>query len=92
MHDFHSAHPRPVQDGCTPIDWSTPTGRCSSARIRDHTCGCLTVWYELCTAAGLAYIRRTERTSTGERVGESPWRHTAEVNELWTALLDGRAR
>ncbi|WP_237102503.1 hypothetical protein [Nonomuraea sp. MG754425] len=48
--------------------------------------------YELCEAAGLAFIRRAVRSSAGTHVSESPRLRRAEADKLWTALLAGRAR
>lgn len=46
---------------------------------------------ELCTAGGLAHIRRTVRWAGGKRVSESPWLPTAEAMRLWDRLLAGDA-
>lgn len=85
-------HPKPPQNGHTRIDWAPSVGRCVSARVRDLTCECLPTSYELCAAAGLLHIRRTQRTPQGVRISESPWLRTAQGLALWTALLEGRAR
>lgn len=86
VEDFHSAHPEPLKDGHTRI-------RAASIRVRSHTCDCTPTPYELCEAAGLAFIRRTVRSSAGTHVsGDSPWLRRAEADKLWTALLEGRAR
>ncbi|MFI6630758.1 hypothetical protein ACIBI7_17960 [Nonomuraea fuscirosea] len=66
--------------------------RAASLRVRSHTCGCSPTSYELCAAAGLAFIRRTVRSSAGTHVSDSPWLRRAEADQLWTALLEGRAR
>lgn len=90
--DFHSAHPEPARNGLTKISWSASTDRAVSIRVRSHTCGCVPTSYELCEAAGLAFIRRTVRSSAGTHVSESPWLRRAEADRLWTALLEGWAR
>jgi hypothetical protein len=89
---FHSAHPEPAKDGHTKINWSSSTDRATSIRVKSHTCGCTSTSYELCEAAGLAFIRRTVRSSAGPHVSESPWLRRAEADKLWTALLEGWAR
>ncbi|GGO77134.1 hypothetical protein [Nonomuraea cavernae] len=62
-------------------------------RVRDHTCDCQAVFYELCQSGGLRFIRRTSRKD-GRRmvVEESPWVIAAEADILWRRLLEGRAR
>ncbi|GAA2215794.1 hypothetical protein GCM10009850_112620 [Nonomuraea monospora] len=92
VEDFHSEHPEPLKDGHTKITWSPSTNRAVSIRVRRHTCGCVPTSYELCAAAGLAFIRRIVRSSAGAHVSESPWLPRAEADKLWTALLEGWAR
>ncbi|WP_327105520.1 hypothetical protein [Nonomuraea glycinis] len=87
--DCHGSHPAPPREGYTEITWSEPVPRCSSIRVRAHTCGCVQTSYELCSAAGLMRIRRTLH---GGQVSESPWLPAAEAARLWESLLDGRAR
>ncbi|GAA2215099.1 hypothetical protein GCM10009850_105660 [Nonomuraea monospora] len=92
IEDFHGPHPKPPKEGLARIDWSEPVGRSVSSRVRAHTCGCAPTTYELCMAGGLSHIRRTERTSAGDRVQESPWQRTCEAQRLWNDLLAGNAR
>lgn len=77
-----------------PVSQAVPAtiARAASIRVRSHTCGCTPTSYELCEAAGLAFIRRTVRSSAGTHVSESPRLRRAEADKLWTALLAGRAR
>ncbi len=82
MEEFHGPHVKP----------SGPIARCKSVRVRCHTCECLPTVYGLCLAGGLGHIRRTERSSKGDRVSESPWLQDAEVKHLWHNLLEGQAR
>lgn len=82
---------KPLREGHGAIEWSGPTARCKSVRVRGHTCECLPTVYELCVAGGLGHIRRTERSSKGDRVSESPWLREAEVKHLWRNLLEGDA-
>lgn len=84
-------HLPPLREGHTMIDWSDPALRCSSVRVRSYTCDCVPTVYELCTAGGLAHIRRTVRWAGGKRVSESPWLPAAEAMRLWDRLLAGDA-
>ncbi|MEU8248601.1 hypothetical protein [Nonomuraea sp. NPDC048916] len=61
-------------------------------RVRDHTCDCQAVFYELCQAGGLRFIRRTSRKGGRMVVDESPWVIAAEAEALWRRLLEGRAQ
>lgn len=92
MEEFHGPHMKPLKEAYVAIDWSSPMTRCKSVRVRCHTCECLPTVYELCVAGGLGHIRRTERSSKGDRVSESPWLRDAEVKHLWHNLLEGQAR
>lgn len=92
MEEFHGPHVKPLKEGHVAIDWSGSVARCSSVRVRSHTCDCLPTVYELCAAGGLGHIRRTERSAQRDRVSESPWLRAAEVQRLWEDLLEGRAR
>ncbi|MBB5778984.1 hypothetical protein HD596_005740 [Nonomuraea jabiensis] len=92
MEEFHGLHVKQLREGHVAIDWSGPMGRFKSVRVRGYTCDCLPTVYELCVAGGLGHIRRTERSSKGDRVSESPWLRDAEVKHLWHNLLEGHAR
>jgi len=90
--NFHSAHPEPAKNGLAKISWAPATARAVSIRVKSHTCGCVPTSYELCEAAGLAFIRRAVRSPAGTHVCESPWMQRAAADKLWTALLEGWAR
>ncbi|UBU14285.1 hypothetical protein [Nonomuraea gerenzanensis] len=92
LEDFHGLHPNPPKEGYIRIDWCKPTDRAVSIRVQAHTCNQELTTYELCATGGLSHIRRTQRTSAGDRVRESPWMHTSKAQRLWNGLLDGRAR
>ncbi len=79
MTEFHGIHPKPLREGYVPIDWSGLTPRCESVRVRAHTCDCVLTTYELCSAGGLAHIRRTVRSAKSARTSESPRLRTAEA-------------
>jgi hypothetical protein len=92
MGDYHGPHVKPPQVGCAAIDWSGLVGRGGRVRVQSYTCDCSPTMYELCAAAGLGHIRRTERMAAGDRVSESLWLRVTEVQRLWDSLLEGHAR
>ncbi|MFI7446470.1 hypothetical protein ACIBQX_03125 [Nonomuraea sp. NPDC049714] len=92
MMELHGVHLKPLREGYVPIDWSDLSPRCDSVRVRAHTCDCVLTTYELCSAGGLAHIRRTVRSAKSARISESPWLRAAEAPRLWEGLLDDRAR
>lgn len=53
-----SPHPTKPQLGYRALLWRRPynSGR---VRVAEWTCDCANVFYELCEAAGLAFIRKT---------------------------------
>lgn len=61
-HSHHVDAPCPDAER---IDWRTPTRRTQHVRVRDHTCDCRNPPYELCTAAGLWFIRRSHEPVSG---------------------------
>ncbi|MEU4831931.1 hypothetical protein [Streptosporangium sp. NPDC023615] len=87
----HGRHAAPLQVRYEPIDWRPERPRADRLRIREYTCDCLPVFYELCQAGGLMFVRRTERTRKGVVVHESPWTVAGRTQELWLRLLMGAA-
>ncbi len=79
-----SPHPARPQPGCRDLVWREPyvTGR---IRVIEWTCECAAEVYELCEAAGLAFIRKT----TGGAVWESDAWLVREIRRTWRALLGG---
>jgi hypothetical protein len=90
--DIHGMHVAPVQKHHVVIEWSPTTARCGRIRVRSYTCPCASTWYELCTAGGLAHIRRSTRSRESIAIAESAWLPTAETRRLWEKLLMGLAR
>lgn len=89
--DWHGSHPAPFEDGYQRLDWRTWSRRTHRVRVRDHTCECMSVIYELCQAGGLMFIRRVVRSEDGEEGHETAWLSAARTKLLWSLLLDGRA-
>ncbi len=59
-------------------------------RVHRHTCECKATIYELCSAGGLMFIRRTKRGVKVE-VRESERLVSARMRLLWLRLLSGEA-
>ncbi|MER7134384.1 hypothetical protein [Streptosporangium saharense] len=86
-----SPHVSSPRSHCEALSWNAP-GTCANARVVQWTCDCETVFYELCQADGLRFIRRTRRTAGGPSVQESDHWPAAEADAIWTALLFGLVR
>ncbi|WP_431898674.1 hypothetical protein [Nonomuraea sp. bgisy101] len=87
-----SRHVAQLTDAYEPIDWAIEVPRADRVRVKSYTCDCVPVFYELCQAAGLMFIRRLSRGGDVTVVHESPWMRCAEVEGLWERLLRGEAR
>ncbi|GHE49484.1 hypothetical protein GCM10017673_58600 [Streptosporangium violaceochromogenes] len=85
-----SSHLPVPQSNPAPLTWIRPRSgeRC---RVIDWTCGCRSVVYELCSAGGQFFIRRTVQ-GANRTVAETSRGREGETRKLWTALLTGRAR
>ncbi|GAA2910033.1 hypothetical protein GCM10010517_76490 [Streptosporangium fragile] len=89
----HGRHVAPVQARYKRVDWRPQRPRADRLRVKEHTCDCEDVFYELCQAGGLLFVRRTEMKRNGEMVvHESPWAVAKQTQELWLRLLMGAAR
>jgi len=86
-HSHHATAPCPDAER---IDWGTPTRRTQHVRVRDHTCDCRRPTYELCTAAGLWFVRRSSANGTVV-TSESPWLSARAAEHLWGQILYGQA-
>nr|AYP71363.1 hypothetical protein [Nonomuraea sp.] len=86
-----SRHPPPPVRGAWKIDWDVAVPRADRVRVKDHTCCCRRVYYELCQGGGLRFIRRYTRERKRVIVHESTWLPAAKTNEMWTRLLGGEA-
>ena len=72
------------------MDWRSSRPRADRVRIREHTCACVYPVYELCTAAGLSFVRRTD-DEKGEHVVESHWTSANAARVLWMKIVTGQA-
>lgn len=89
--DIHGPHVAPPAVGSHPIEWSEPIPRFDRERVRACTCECRARIYELRTAGGLSWIRRTDRLEPAPVVRVSPPRPAGETEKLWQMLLTGQA-
>ncbi len=87
---YHGIHASPPRDRHQKIAWSKPTNRSDRVRVHRHTCECKATIYELCSAGGLMFIRRTKRGVKME-IRESERLVSARMRELWVRLLSGEA-
>jgi hypothetical protein len=88
---YHGVHPTAPQAGYELILWREPDPRSYRVRVRDHTCECLHIVYELCQAGGLHFVRRLYR-SDGVTEHQSDWLGAPEAKRLWLRILLGQAR
>jgi hypothetical protein len=68
--------------------WRPPHSAEVRVRVIAWTCDCRTPFFELCHAAGVAYIRRTQLNEVHETYRWS----FKEAEAVWRALLGGDAR
>ncbi|MEV0617373.1 hypothetical protein AB0I81_28895 [Nonomuraea sp. NPDC050404] len=90
--DFHGPHIGPHRPDAELVEWREPEPRFERVRIRRHTCDCKARILELCTAAGVAWVRKTDRLEGASLVWESRPRKADEAEILWKKLLTGQAR
>jgi hypothetical protein len=86
--EHHGPHVAPPQDNHERLAWASPTARSGRVRVRHHTCNRCAPCYELCVAAGLAFIRR----SADGVIHETTWMTATETERIWASLLRGAAR
>ncbi|GAA4512409.1 hypothetical protein GCM10023096_20650 [Nonomuraea ferruginea] len=89
--DFHGPHAAAGGFDAESIDWRDPLPRFGRVRVLRHTCERRARVYEFCAAAGLAWIRRTDRSSTVVFVEESRPTSYGEVAKWWEKLFSGEA-
>lgn len=89
---YHGIHPAPGRGGCQRLDWHKSIPRADRVRVREHTCECRTVFYELCATAGVMFIRRYHRKSGVTTMQETAWLRAAKGEQLWAAILSGSVR
>lgn len=72
----------------TRLEWTLePPNR---IRVVRHTCSCRVIVYELLTAGGAYFIRRTHQTLPAKISYAGPWSHRLAVR-LWALVLTGEA-
>ena len=83
-------HVGPLQAGHVLLAWIDPRddGR---RRVIAWTCDCRSVVYELCSAGGQSYLRRTVQGARLD-VTETPRTRASEAHDLWAELLTGHVR
>jgi hypothetical protein len=88
----YGRHVEVARDGHQQIEWDPERSRAVHVRVRDYTCDCEPVFYELCQAGGLRYIRRTSRGGGKVVVTESDPVAASKTDALWLRLMRGEAR
>ncbi|MFF3445039.1 hypothetical protein [Streptosporangium sp. NPDC002721] len=83
-----SPHVLPARSHCEPLTWHPLRGD-GQARVVRWTCDCDALFYELCQAGGLRFIRRTRRHHA---IDESDRWQAQEADAMWIALLHGLVR
>ena len=90
--DLHGRHVAAASSASVSIEWDPVEPRNRRVRVRDYTCDCRPVFYELCQAGGQRYIRRMTRKGGRVLVEESVRSNASQTDILWTLLLRGDAR
>ncbi|MFG1711207.1 hypothetical protein ACFLIM_49460 [Nonomuraea sp. M3C6] len=90
--DYHGTHPASPLPDATEIQWSPVQRRADRIRVRAHTCECLSLIFEQCTAGGLGFVRRYDRSIWPAGVLDSPWVKVRDAETLWLQILHGEAR
>ncbi|MEO3791301.1 hypothetical protein ABGB14_13945 [Nonomuraea sp. B10E15] len=88
--DFHGPHVEPPLTGHVKLTWYAPVSRTPRIRVMSHTCECRVTTYELCAAAGLGFVRRSDRQK--KTVHETVWTSTANARRTFDQILNGEAR
>ncbi len=86
-----SPHVPLAQLGHERLTWLEPrTGE--RVRVKAWTCDCRATVYELCTAGGQGFIRRTLQREGSPEVHETHRWTIPQTYEMWAAVLSGMAR
>jgi hypothetical protein len=88
---YHGVHSAAPQADYERLVWRDYMPRADRIRVREHTCACQRITYELCQAGGLLFIRRTYR-SDAVLMHESECLRAADGERLWLRILLGQAR
>ncbi|MEU4225551.1 hypothetical protein AB0F17_14750 [Nonomuraea sp. NPDC026600] len=89
---FHGPHPALPLAVHEHLTWYPPANRTHRVRVTQHSCECRSTLFELCHAAGQAFIRRTIRGNGNPVVHETDWLLTATADCLFQRILLGQAR
>lgn len=89
---YHGIHPAAPQAGWEKITWQQCRPRGTRIRVREHTCECQDIVYELCQAGGLLFVRRLYRATDSTETVESEWLRSALAQQLWMRILLGQTR
>ncbi|MEU4228654.1 hypothetical protein AB0F17_30545 [Nonomuraea sp. NPDC026600] len=89
--EYHGVHPLALQAGYKRVAWQQCDQRTTRVRVRDHTCECQSIVYELCQAGGLMFVRRFYRCD-GVLEHQSEWVRAPAAARLWSRILLGQAR
>ncbi len=89
---YHGIHPAAPQTGWEKLAWQECHPRTTRIRVREHTCECQDIVYELCQAGGLLFVRRLYRAIDGTHLVESERLTSAPAQRLWTRILLGQTR
>jgi hypothetical protein len=85
--DLHGRHVSAAALARTAITW-TPERPHGQVRVRDYTCECKPVVYELCQSGGVTFIRKMTRKGEEATIEEYIARSGVEVHAVWRRLLD----
>ncbi|KAB8191505.1 hypothetical protein FH608_030065 [Nonomuraea phyllanthi] len=88
--DLHGPHVEPPEPHHIKLTWHEPTNRAPRIRIISYSCECEAILYELCSAAGQGFIRRTDREQG--TVHETAWTLTLKARRTFNRILRGKAR
>ncbi|MGI5269912.1 hypothetical protein ACQEUU_12240 [Nonomuraea sp. CA-218870] len=90
--EFHGQHIAPMAGAAVMIEWRPAVPRTERMKVREYTCDCRPVVYELCQAGGVRFIRRISRLDRRSLIEESRRDVAAVIDALWAELLRGEAR
>jgi hypothetical protein len=90
MRDFHGPHAAPPLPDHLVLTWREPVRRAARVRVVSWTCGCRSIAYELCAAAGQSFVRRTDRDK--RTVHETAWTLIATARRTFEQILRGEVR
>ncbi|MGW6496840.1 hypothetical protein [Nonomuraea angiospora] len=88
--DYHGLHVPALHAEAVRVDWAQSLRRTDLLRVREHTCMCTYPRFELCTAAGLWFVRKFTAEHPA-KVRESTWMQARAARELWSQILAGQA-